>query len=245
MARDNKVSKEIYRKHINLNRHINDAWIFSELIDPHLQKRAAELKASTSKKKRYYKTPKKTGSVINKRTDEQIGQLFLAQSERGIYETNIISMVSRTEAFIQDCVAIAACAYPQKLSIFADKGGVPIELVLENEDRNDLIKRYVSLKCEGLMFGKPQDYLEKASNILSIELQPDTIEAYIEIKATRDIVVHGSGVANKIYLEKSKDAARAILDEELPIDRDYFESVVINLKKLSGQIQSKTEAVFK
>jgi len=244
MARNNKVSKAIYKKHLSLYRHINDAWIFSDLIDPYLRDSAKKLRSSKSNAKRFYKTPKKTGWVINKRRDEQIGQLFHAQSERGIFETNIISMISRTEAFIQDCVAIIACAYPQKLSILADKGGVPIEIVLENEDRNDLIKRFVLLKCEGLMFAKPRDYLDKASKVLSIELEPDTIEAYIEIKASRDIIVHGSGVANKVYLEKSKDAARAKLGEELPIDRNYFKSVVVNLKKLSGQIQTKTEAVY-
>jgi hypothetical protein len=153
-------------------------------------------------------------------------------------------MVSRTEAFIQDCVATVACRYPKKLGVLADKGGVPIDLVLENEDRNDLIKRFVSLKCEGLMFAKPKDYLGKASKVLAIELEPETINAYIEIKASRDIIVHGGGMANKLYIEKAGEAARKADGEELPIDRSYFKNVVINLKRLSGEIQQKTEAVY-
>ncbi len=245
MARENKVSKEIYRKHIALYRYINNAWIFSTLIEPDLKKKAQRLLSSRSKAKKGYKAPKKSSWTVSKRRDYDIGQLFQAQFERGIFETNIISMVSRTEAFIQDSVAAAACAYPQKLSILADKGGVPIDLVLENEDRNDLIRRFVYLKCEGLMFAKPKDYLEKASKVLAIELEQETVSAYIEIKASRDIIVHGSGVANNLYLEKSGNAARAALGDELPIDREYFKSVVINLKRLSGEIQSKSEAVYK
>ncbi len=95
------------------------------------------------------------------------------------------------------------------------------------------------------MFAKPKDYLEKASKVLAIELDPETVSAYIEIKASRDIIVHGSGVASNLYLEKSGDAARAALDDELRVDREYFKSVVVNLKRLSGEVQSKSEAVYK
>lgn len=245
MTRNNKVSKAIYGKHIALYRYINNTWIFSDLIAPDLKERAEKLRSSTSNVKRGYKAPKKLGWTISKRRDHDIGQLFQAQFERGIFETNIVSMVSRTEAFIQDCVTIAACAYPKKLSILADKGGMPIDLVLENENRNDLIRRFVALKCEGLMFAKPRDYLSKASEVLSINLTPEIIGDYAEIKASRDIIVHGSGVANNIYIEKSGNAARAALGEELTVDRNYFKTVVVNLKKLSGDIQTKTEAAFK
>ncbi len=131
MTRNSQVSKAIYRKHIALYRYINNAWIFSDLLAPGLQERAEELRSSTSKVKRGYKAPKKSGWTVSKRRDLDIGQLFQAQLERGTFETNIVSMVSRTEAFIQDCVAIAACAHPKKLSILADKSGVPIDLVLE------------------------------------------------------------------------------------------------------------------
>ena len=81
--------------------------------------------------------------------------------------------------------------------------------------------------------------------MLAIEIEPEIISAYIEIKASRDIIVHGNGVANNIYLEKSGEAARASLGDELSIDRNYFKSVVISLKSLSGEIQKKTEAVYK
>ena len=245
MTRKSKVSTAIYRKHIALYRYINNAWIFTDLIEPYLQERAKHLRASKSNTKRGYKAPKKSGWTVSKRLDRDIGQLFQAQFERGMFETNIVSMVSRTEAFVQDCVAIAACAYPKKLGILADKGGVPIDLVLESEDRNDLIRRFVSLKCEGLMFANPRDYVAKACKVLAIEIDPDTISAYIEIKASRDVIVHGNGIANNIYLEKSGDAARANLGEELLIDRNYFKSIVVSLKRLSGEIQTKTEAVYK
>jgi hypothetical protein len=245
MARNSAVSKAIYTRHIRLLRLLNDAWIFTELLRPDLQERAKTLRASKSKVKRSYVVPKRSGIVVSKRRDEDIGLVFYAQHERGIFETNIVSLVSRAEAFLQDSIAIVASAYPQKLSVLADKGGIPLDLFLEHEDREDVIRRFVAMKCEGLMFGKPSEYLDKAAKVLAIELDPETVKAFIEIKASRDIIIHNSGRINKLYVEKAGDIARGGEGEELVIDRAYFRQVIVTLKTLSGQIQSKTEEKYK
>lgn len=245
MARESEVSKAIYRRHLNLLRYLNDAWIFTDLLRPELKKRAEKLRASTSKAKKPYVVPKRASSVLSKRRDEDIGNVFMAQHERGIFETHIVSMVSRTEAFLQDAVSIAACAYPKKLSILADKNGIPLELFLESEEREDVIRRFVALRCESLMFGKPADYLDKAAKVLAIEIDGGIISDFIEIKASRDIIIHNSGRINKHYVEKVGEQRRGEVGDELEIDRDYFKHVVVTLKMLSGSIQSKTEDVYK
>lgn len=245
MARENLVSKKIYKKHLAFYRHINDSWIFIDLLRPYLKEQGKKLIDSPSNAKKPYQTPKKGGWVTNKRQDKYIGEIYKKQHNRGLYETNIVSIVSRFEAFIQDCVSIAACAYPEKLKILSDKNGIPVDLLLENENREDLIQRFVAMKCDQLMYSRPQDYLERASKIISIALETESISAFIEIKATRDIVVHGGGIASKVYLEKAGIQARASLGEELPIDRNYFINVVTTLKKISGEIQRKTEDKYK
>lgn len=244
MSRESDVSKDIYRRHLRLYRYLNDGWIFTELLRPELSARAQALRTSKSKAKKTYKVPKRQGYVISRRRDEDIGQIFAAQYERGIFETNIVSMVSRTEAFIQDCIATVANAHPRRLSILADKGGIPLDLFLDHENREDVIRRFVALRCEGLMFGKPSEYLAKAAEVLSIELNPETIAEFVEIKASRDIVIHNSGVINKLYVEKAGNRRRGTVGTELPIDQSYYRHVIVTLKALSGSIQAKTEAVF-
>lgn len=244
MARESDVSKGIYRRHIRLFRLLNDLWIFTELLRPELDQRAKKLRASKSKAKKPYKVPKGSFTVDSKRRDEDIGLIFMAQYERGIFETNIVSMVSRTEAFLQDAVSIVACAYPKKLSILADKGGIPLDLFLESEERADVIRRFVALRCESLMFGKPSDYLDKTAKVLGIEIDQAIINDFIEIKASRDIIIHNSGRINKLYVEKAGDQKRGEPGDELVIDRAYFRHVIVTLKKLSGAIQSKTEKAF-
>ena len=245
MARESEVSKAIYTRHIRLYRYLNDAWIFTRLLRPELKKRADALRSSKSKAKKPYPVPKRKGMVTSKRRDEDIGLIFSAQHQRGIFETNIVSMVSRVEAFIQDCIAIVANAYPKKLSILADKNGIPLDLFLEHESRDDVIRRFVSLKCEGLMFSKPAEYLDKAAKVLSIELDEETVQNFLEIKTSRDIIIHNGGLINKIYVEKVGDKRRGEAGEELVIDDAYFKHVIVTLKALSGSIQAQTESRFK
>lgn len=251
MARDSAVSKDIYRRHLRLIRYLNDAWIFTNQWRPELDARAKKLRASKSKAKRPYLVPSKAegkgkarGVAVSERRDEDIGLIFHAQHERGLFETNIVSMVSRAEAFLQDAVSVVCCAYPPKLGILADRTGIPLDLFLESEERRDVIRRFVALRCEGLMFGKPADYLEKTAKVLSIEIDEGIIKDFIEIKASRDIVIHNSGVINRLYVEKAGERGRGNVGEELVIDEAYFRHVVVTLKRLSGSVQSKTEAVY-
>jgi len=245
VSRESAVSVAIYRRHLGLYRYINDSWIFTELLRPELEERANQLRSSKNKVKKPYPVPKGKSTTMSKRRDEDIGLVFNAQHQRGIFETNIISILSRAEAFLQDAISIVACAYPQKLGLLADKGGIPLDLFLESEQREDVIRRFVALRCEGLMFGKPSDYLDKVAKMLSIEIDPEMVKDFIEIKASRDIIIHNSGKINKLYVEKAGDRSRGKAGEELNIDREYFRHVTVTIKKLSGAIQSKTETVYK
>lgn len=244
MARKTAVSIAIYRAHLRLFRYLNDTWIFTELLRPTLDDRAKQLRTSESKVKRSYPVPKGKGIVLSKRRDEDIGLVYYAQHQRGIFETNIVSMVSRTEAFLQDAVAIVVNAFPQKLGVSADKGGIPLDLFLESEERTDVIRRFVALRCEGLMFGKPSDYIDKIAKVLSIDFDPDVVKDFLEVKASRDIIIHNNGRINKLYVEKAGDRRRGESGNELVIDRAYFRHVVVTIKKLSGSVQSKSEDVY-
>jgi len=245
MSRTHPVSIAIYKLHIRLFRYLNDAWIFTELTRPELKTRGDALVASKSKAKKRYPVPKRDRTVSSNRRDSDVGQIFLAQFQRGIFETNIVAIISRVEAFIQECIIIAIRHQPQKLTIVGEKSGIPLDLFLEHEDRDDLLESYIALRCQELMFGKPSDYLAKAAKVLSIEIDADIILDYIEMKASRDIIIHNLGLINRLYVEKAGNKARGKVDEELAIDADYFEHVIMTAKLLSGAIQRETEKAYK
>jgi hypothetical protein len=145
-------------------------------------RRSVDLLRSTSNAKKPYPVPKRDRTVESKRRDADVGKIFRDQFERGIFETNLISIVSRVEAFIQECMFIAITNQPQKLSIIGDRTGIPLDLFIAHSDRNGLLESYIALRCQDLMFGKPSEYLDKAAKILSIEIEDEILENYIELK---------------------------------------------------------------
>lgn len=243
MARTHEISIAIYKKHLALYRYLNDAWILTMLTRPQLKQKAEELRASLRKGKRRYTVPKRGGTVDSRRTDADLANVLESQFRRGIYETNIVSIVSRTEAYIQECVSTALISQPKKLSLLSGNG-IPLDLFLAHTDRDDVIESYVASRCQELMFGKPVDYLAKVAKVLSIEIAPKVVDPYIEIKATRDVIVHNMGRANRLYLDNAGPKARGQLDDELPIDENYFTDVITSIKALSGSIQRETEKVY-
>lgn len=189
VTRKHSVSKKIYDKHIQLFRYLNDAWIFTHLLRPELDRKAGELRSSKSNIKKEYSVPKRNQDVVSRRRDRDVGDVFKAQCDRGIFETNIVAIVSRVEAFIQDCIRIAIVDKPEKLSLIGDKN-IPLNLFLELEDRDVLLEAVIELRCQELLFAKPKDYLDKFAKVLSIEIKSEILESFIEMKASRDVIVH-------------------------------------------------------
>ncbi|UVO35550.1 hypothetical protein KUL72_29560 [Bradyrhizobium arachidis] len=136
--------------------------------------------------------------------------MFKAQCDRGIFETNIVAIVSRVEAFIQDCLRIAILDKPEKLVLIGDKN-IPLNLFLELEDRDVLLEAVIESRCQELLFAKPKDYLEKFAKVLSIDIKSEILESFIEMKASRDVIVHNRVRSTRSMSKKpeGKDEGRS------------------------------------
>lgn len=243
MAGRSDIAKEIARRHQRLLRYLNDAWIFSDVLRPKLADTAKELRTSKNKAKKDYDVPKGDVTAVVHRRDDEIGQLFQVQHERGLFETNIVSMVSRFEAFIQDSLVSVVSVYPEKMTAI-DKAAIPLDLFLESEDRNDVIRRLVAMKCQGLMFGKPSEYMDTAAKVLAITFDKGAVNDFIEIKASRDIIIHNMGKINRLYVEKSGQKRRGEDGDDLVIDHNYFRHVIVTLKTLSLSVKLECERSY-
>jgi hypothetical protein len=244
MAREHPVSIRIYERHIKLFRFLNDTWIVTTILRSFLEERSQELLNSDRKGKRYYPVPKRDRTVKSRRSDHDVGTVLKSQHERDVFATNIISIVSRMEAFLQECLTAAIIVHPAKLAIL-DKTGVPLDLFLEIGDREALLERLIEARCQELMFAKPAEYIAKFEKVIAIELPAELVAEYLEVKATRDLLVHNQGRINDIYVAKSGANARGVSGDVLEIDSDYFEQVVTTAKSLSGAIQRLTEKKYK
>ena len=53
------------------------------------------------------------------------------------------------------------------------------------------------------MFGNPSEYLAKTAEVLSIQLKPDLVATDVEMKASRDFLIHNGGLINQLYLDEA------------------------------------------
>lgn len=67
------------------------------------------------------------------------------------------------------------------------------------------------------------EYAEAVEKLLSADLNGcGAYHKYVEVKATRDIHIHNSGIANEIYVRKSSSHTRVRSGEALPVDINNF-----------------------
>gem|GEM_PF-3241479 len=115
-----------------------------------------------------------------------------------------------------------------------------VENVLDASNLNELKDFLVDRELGELRYGKVVDwfsYLEKIINLKGIESA--NVERLSELKATRDIFAHNSGIVNEIYIRKAGKLARANLGEMLSLSRSYvYESADF----LKGLVKNMSES---
>ena len=95
-----------------------------------------------------------------------------------------------------------------------------------------------------LFYAKPATQFEYFVQVIGVEVSEDIKSRWIELKATRDLLVHNSGKINELYLNKSNSSARGALGDIVTIDKEYFEGSISTVKALVGKISSQLQAAL-
>lgn len=160
--------------------------------------------------------------MIGKRTykkDELIERYaFLAHTQiptNGIYQLVII-----VEAMLADLIRKIVLKYLEKLGF---KRQITLKDVLESNSLQELHLVATDSLLNDLGYKSPKDFAEAAEEILSINfLECAAYHKYVEMKATRDVLIHNQGIANNTYIKKTESHARVRVGEAVPIDQIYF-----------------------
>ena len=169
MARTSEISIAVYRRHIALYRFINDSVIFPTLIRNHLTELAQDFGRRNPKAKKKFSVPKKGGSVLSARRNLELKGLLLSQRDYGLYQSLIVSIVSRVEAFLIECLNIVITRYPEKLSLLMDeKLGLPLDVFSSLATKEDILTEMIRWKSESLTFLPPAKYIEKLGYVSGV-----------------------------------------------------------------------------
>jgi hypothetical protein len=82
------------------------------------------------------------------------------------------------------------------------------------------------------------------AKIAGVDTSDKAFGHYIEIKASRDIIIHNNRIANATYKSKAGEYARAQVGESVVVDAKYFDHTVMILKRISGIVARDTKKTF-
>lgn len=124
-------------------------------------------------------------------------------------------MVAVVEALLGDLVRAVVRRYPKNLG---EKRSITLGKLLQSKSLQEMHESVADVVLNELSFKSPQKFAKEVEPLLFIDLLDSVAyHHYVEIKATRDILVHNRGHANDVYARKAGSHARARPRAPLPV----------------------------
>lgn len=158
-----------------------------------------------------------------------------------IIENSIIANISKFEALLFDVLKLALTYKPDALNKKYDKIDFikpELHMIFQAEDLEQLINTVIHQNINNVIRSAPKDYLKFFSEVTGVNIEKDEFNHYIEIKATRDLIVHHSKTIDKEYVKKAGKLARGRINEHIKVDYEYFEFSIAVMKKCLARINS-------
>jgi hypothetical protein len=233
---------------IRIVRVLNDSHIFVRQALPLLLDAAKVHAESKHQKDRRYFVPAKGSVKFAERTDKELKGIYDHFIHTGLYRSLLVTAVSEFETFLVRVLTEVIREYPGKLTkgVTGISGckAVPMDYLLDAADLSEVLDRAIAEHISGVFYAAPKAYLDYIREICGADTTDDAFQNYIEVKATRDLIVHNSGYINSVYMSKAGERARGELGTFIQVDSDYFDHALATLKRAAGVIKRDAEKTF-
>lgn len=162
----------------------------------------------------------------NRSTQSSITERDIAARAQGYVEVELAAstlqqFVSIFQNFLSDCVRAWLLAYPERVA----KRQLSGRDIFALPDKEAIIDALIEKELRDVFYDRPANWFEYVKQMVNIAA-PTAVEAqqFAEIKATRDILVHGQGVANAYYIDKASPLARVAIGQLLDVPGDYHQN---------------------
>ena len=136
------------------------------------------------------------------------------------YANYLNGITSILDAYLTDVLKEYITCYPGH----SGEKNIKFDIISNSGSLASLAYYLAEKRVNELSYKKFSEFHSEFSSIISLDgkLDNELLSEISEIKATRDIYVHASGVCNEIYLNKSGEKARGRIGNELLLDVDYI-----------------------
>lgn len=246
------LHKRIYNLHLGIVKELNNSHIFINKTREILMQETEKIKVASGDIDRTYNVPSRKGKLFSKeafRTDKELKGILTEIIQRDLFENFLVTNVSKFENYLFKNLSEVITEYPDKLGVSVQGIKpykiVPIDFVVESVSIDQLFKKIIKDRIINISYSTPIQYLNFFKEVTGCPIDSEEFEDYIEIKATRDLIIHNDSRVNQVYLDKSGNKSRASITELIPIDNEYFNFTIATMKRVSGIIKRELEKKFK
>jgi hypothetical protein len=150
-------------------------------------------------------------------------------------EATFQQFLSIFENFFLELLRLWLLAYPQSLG--ARK--VDFQVVLDAPDKHALALLVVNKELNDVLYDRPTGWFKYLDDKVKLGCPTaDEIDRLAEAKASRDVLIHNRGVANKTYEAKAGRLARYKDGQRIDIPEDYHRETWELLRKIITDISN-------
>jgi len=160
-------------------------------------------------------------------------------STRHITEASFLQVLSAFEVFVGGLLRLWLRAFPRSI------GGktVKLEDALDAGDIPTLIDRLIDHELAEVTYKSPRKVFEYLERRIGLPVPPAAeIDQLAEAKASRDVLIHNSGIADAEYLTKAGALARYAAGQPIDIPKPYHRAVWELLLKLTADLANGAAA---
>ena len=184
--------------------------------------------------------PSKVQDKTVKRSPEDVRALIDSAHLKGLPNSVFVFIVSQVESCLNEVFSLIlhfdVRRLKTKIQDFDHTRKIEINDILDLPSKEAIVDSIIQKELAALWYAGPKKQIEYLKKVLSVNIQEDIIADWIEIKASRDLVVHNSSIVNQVYIDKVGNKKRGEIGNEITIDFNYFQNSLATTKSLIGKI---------
>lgn len=155
--------------------------------------------------------------------------------------------VSHLEVLLSDLLKRITLLHPDSLGILYRKNEktdkIKYEVSIDNLVVGNITSNIIEKKIDKLCFDNIEAIIKKLTEVLNFDLKIN-IDKVVEIKETRNLLLHNNLIVNDFYLNKTKSIKRSEKKgKQLPLDKAYvkdsIESIIEIVEKIRNSVNNR------
>jgi hypothetical protein len=224
--------RSFYRHQQGILRTLNDLYIEAKIVSSALR----DVRDLKWPRESAIKVPSTgTNSSTIRRSDSEVKTIISRERERRTYEKSIVLIVSVVEDYLLSYARLVLRAHPRLInkSLQGNEGRITVEFnELITSGMDGIIEARVNERLHSASYASPSSMANYLAAIFGKPVRNDAFSKYVEMKASRDLIVHAKSIINSTYLQKTAERARGSLGEELPVDEAYYKDGLRTAKQI-------------